>query len=605
MQDDNQKGECMKNKRISIQEAAEIVKDGSRLTFAGFTIWRKPFALAYELIRQQRRNLHLIEIGGGSISDCLIGAGCIDIYESCWVGHELYGKYGANLSRKVKNKEIIMEDYSHGEMVFRFAAAAAGMPFAVSQACLGTDLHNPEYDMLGRAGLRDGKKNPRSKYLYMEDPFFDGGKYVLLPAAKADVAVLSVQQAGEEGTVRIEGQYYSDPDCCSGGGYNRSPLPKRSCRKHICAAIHDQNTIPSFEVDYIVECPWNAHPAGMFGQYDVDGDFLRHFFQHTRTQEGFDAFAKEWIHGLDHNSYLEKLGVSRLQSLRANTALKYSTNRGKGEIIMGKKIDYAKPEEYGLADLLCCAASREVADNEIVFAGTGLPMVAILLAQKTHAPNLKLIFEAGTLDGRPPEIPTSVGDARCEVGSSVASGLYDAFSINQRGYVDLGYLGGAEVDEYGNVNTTVIGDYLDPELRLTGSGGNPDINSFAKRTVFIMLHEKRRFRAERQLHHESRLAAEKLALGRMGTQKGALRGAIPGRPFGCHQHAGCVPLRGGYRADVPGYLPPRHLRWNRSRNSASSIWMYPESREKPFLQRRMNYTSSTMCSILRRYSSRS
>ena len=115
----------MRNKRISIQEAAEIVRDGSRLTFAGFTIWRKPFALAYELIRQQRRNLHLIEIGGGSISDCLIGAGCVDFYESCWVGHELYGKYGANLSRKVKNKEVIMEDYSHGEMVFRFAAAAA------------------------------------------------------------------------------------------------------------------------------------------------------------------------------------------------------------------------------------------------------------------------------------------------------------------------------------------------------------------------------------------------------------------------------------------------------------------------------------------------
>lgn len=154
---------------------------------------------------------------------------------------------------------------------------------------------------------------------------------------------------------------------------------------------------------------------------------------------------------------------------------------------------FASPDEYGLADLLCCAAAREVQDNEVVFVGTGLPMVAIMLAQKTHAPNLKLIFEAGTLDGRPPELPTSVGDARCEMGASRASGLYDAFSIAQRGYVDLGFLGGAEVDQYGNVNTTCIGDYLSPELRLTGSGGNPDINSFAKRTVFIMVHERRRF----------------------------------------------------------------------------------------------------------------
>ncbi len=153
----------------------------------------------------------------------------------------------------------------------------------------------------------------------------------------------------------------------------------------------------------------------------------------------------------------------------------------------------AQPGEYTLGDLMTVAAAREVKDNEVVFAGTGMPMIAIMLAQRTHAPHLKLIFEAGTLDGRPKELPTSVGDPRCEVGASVASGLYEAFSIAQRGYVDLGFLGGAEIDEYGNVNTTAIGDYLNPLLRLTGSGGNPDINSFAKRTVYIMVHEKRRF----------------------------------------------------------------------------------------------------------------
>lgn len=158
--------------------------------------------------------------------------------------------------------------------------------------------------------------------------------------------------------------------------------------------------------------------------------------------------------------------------------------------------DFATMEDYTLGDLMTVAASREVRDHEVVFAGTGMPMIAIMLSQKTHAPNLKLIFEAGTLDGRPKELPTSVGDPRCEVGASVASGLYEAFSIAQRGYVDLGFLGGAEVDEYGNVNTTVIGDYLDPMLRLTGSGGNPDINSFSKRTVYIMVHEKRRFTQE-------------------------------------------------------------------------------------------------------------
>jgi len=152
-----------------------------------------------------------------------------------------------------------------------------------------------------------------------------------------------------------------------------------------------------------------------------------------------------------------------------------------------------KNTDYTLADLMTVAASREVRDNEIVFAVTGIPLLAILLAQKTHAPNLKLIFEGGTFDSHPIDLPTSVGDPRCETGSSRSSGLCEAFFLAQRGYIDLGFLTGTEMDEYGNVNTTVMGDYLDPEMRFTGGGGNPDINSFARRTVYIMLHEPRRF----------------------------------------------------------------------------------------------------------------
>ena len=102
-------------------------------------------------------------------AEFLVGAGCVAIWESCWVGHELYGKYGANVSRRVGRKELLVEDYSHSEMTFRMAAAAAGMPFAVSQSSLGTDIHNPQYDVLGRAGLRDGSRTgiARSKYRFV------------------------------------------------------------------------------------------------------------------------------------------------------------------------------------------------------------------------------------------------------------------------------------------------------------------------------------------------------------------------------------------------------------------------------------------------------
>jgi len=318
------------SKRITLQQAAEIVRDGSSLTFSGFTIWRRPMALVYELIRQGRKGLHLIEVNGGPHTEFLVGAGCVDIWESCWVGHELYGKYGANLSRRVGNKEILVEDYSHAEMMFRFMAAASGAPYAVTQTSLGTDIHNPAYDTLGNAGRRDGKRIASQKYVFTEDPFFGAGSQVLVPAAKVDIAIMCVQQVGEEGTVRVSGQYYSDPEAARAADITivmaEEIVPEEYLRRHA-----DQNTIASFEVDHILECPFGAHPTGMFGRYDVDGYFLKDFYNMTRTQEGFDDFAKEWIFGLDQMSYLEKLGWPRMLKLKANTALNYSTSVKRGQ----------------------------------------------------------------------------------------------------------------------------------------------------------------------------------------------------------------------------------------------------------------------------------
>jgi glutaconate CoA-transferase subunit A len=320
----------MNNKRITLQQAAEIIKDGASLTFSGFTIWRRPMAIVCELIRQQRRGLHLIEVQGGPHTEFLVGAGCVDIWESCWVGHELYGKYGANLSRKVGAKEIIVEDYSHAEMMFRFAAGASGAPYAATQTSLGTDIHNPAYDMLGLAGKRDGQRIAKHKYVFSDDPFYGAGAQVLVPAAKVDIAVMCVQQVGEEGTVRVNGQYYSDPEAARVADLTivmaEEIVPEEYLRRNA-----DHNTIASFEVDHIVECPFGAHPTGMFGRYDVDGAFLKDFYAKTRSQEGFDAFAKEWIHGHDHLSYLEKLGWERMLGLKANTALNYSTSVKRGQ----------------------------------------------------------------------------------------------------------------------------------------------------------------------------------------------------------------------------------------------------------------------------------
>lgn len=160
-----------------------------------------------------------------------------------------------------------------------------------------------------------------------------------------------------------------------------------------------------------------------------------------------------------------------------------------------------KPGEYQPMDMLAVAAAREVRNGDVVFAGTGLPMLAITLAQLTHAPDAVCIYQAGTIDGKPIHLPTSVGDARLEFRAALAAGLNETFAQLQRGYVDLGFLGAAEIDKYGNVNATVVGKPGEvgtygpaASKRFTGSGGNADIASLAKRVVFIMVQEKRRFK---------------------------------------------------------------------------------------------------------------
>ncbi len=151
--------------------------------------------------------------------------------------------------------------------------------------------------------------------------------------------------------------------------------------------------------------------------------------------------------------------------------------------------------DYTLTELMAVTAAREVGDGETVFAGTGLPMLATMLAQRTHAPNCCIVFEAGTVASQLAHLPMSVGDPRNMRGAAMAAGLSEVFTyVLQAGRVDLGFLSGAQVDRYGNINSTSIGpDPVHPQVRFPGSGGACDIACLARRTVVIALHEKRRF----------------------------------------------------------------------------------------------------------------
>jgi len=150
--------------------------------------------------------------------------------------------------------------------------------------------------------------------------------------------------------------------------------------------------------------------------------------------------------------------------------------------------------EYSAAELMTINASRLLRDGDVVFVGVGLPNLACNLARRTHAPSLVMIYEAGVIGAQPARLPLSIGDPTLVSGALSVCSMYEIFTLYlQRGNIDVGFLGGAQIDRFGNINATVIGDYQQPKVRLPGSGGSMEIAAWANRCYIMTPHQKRRF----------------------------------------------------------------------------------------------------------------
>ena len=149
---------------------------------------------------------------------------------------------------------------------------------------------------------------------------------------------------------------------------------------------------------------------------------------------------------------------------------------------------------YSSAEVMIINAARLLRDGDVVFVGVGQPNLACNLAKRTHAPNLVMIYEAGVIGAEPARLPLSIGDPTLVSGALSVVSMYDIFAnYLQRGNVDVGFMGGAQIDKYGNINATVIGDYAQPKVRLPGSGGSQEIAAWANRCYIMTPHQKRRF----------------------------------------------------------------------------------------------------------------
>jgi glutaconate CoA-transferase subunit B len=147
---------------------------------------------------------------------------------------------------------------------------------------------------------------------------------------------------------------------------------------------------------------------------------------------------------------------------------------------------------FSASEMMIVAAARELAGQKVCFVGVGLPNIAVNLAKRTVAPELELVYEAGVFGARPARLPLSIGDPTIVTGATAVTSMFELFGFYlQGGLIDVGFLGAAQIDRWGNINTTVIGDYAAPRTRLPGSGGACEI-ALNARSIFVIMRQSPR-----------------------------------------------------------------------------------------------------------------
>ena len=469
------------SKLTTIKDAvSRYITEGCHLAFGGFSLCRNAMAISHEILRQKIGNLHISSQNPAYSVDILIGGGLVKVVESGCLNMERLG-LPRNFCRAVEQGLIKSEDYDHLSMTLRYLAGAMGISFIPSKAGLGSDIMH--YQVLEQKKLVEG------------DCPFTGEKYLLLPACTPDVAVVHVPRADQRGNCQIDGSTFSD-EFMAKAAKKVIVVAEEIVPREFIRADPQRTVIPGYRVDALVHQPHGAYPTSVPGVYDYDYEALLDYQANSRKPEIFQQYLEKNVYAFDSfEEHLDHvLSPGRMHKIASDPRLGYSPWVARMVTTGGREGDF--PEEYTRNEMMIVAASRQFNDGEIAIIGTGLPMAACTLAMATYAPNLQYIVETGIGDIDPRHACLSVADTRLYglAKPAFVSDTLDALGfLVQRGLADVGFLGGAQIDMYGNLNATSTGDYYKPSKRFPGSGGANPIASCAKRVLTIILHEPRRF----------------------------------------------------------------------------------------------------------------
>ena len=317
---------------------------------------------------------------------------------------------------------------------------------------------------------------------------FTGEEIVLLPALNPDVALIHVQRCDAYGNAQLDGLQFMDIDMAMAA--NRVILTtERIVSNEQIRRTPDQTRIPFFTVEAVVEAPIGCAPHECYGLYEP---FFAHLDDYAARSPRTRSRARSSISRSITTSRSPGPTISACSawmpcSMRAAAA---------GAFTMTKH-DPADAQPTRPRSCSPSWPSRLLKDGQIVFAGIGIPLLAATLAQRKFAPHLTILFEGGTIGPFivPGELPPSTNEQRCTRRANMVLPITDVLLLLQRGYVDVGFMGGAQIDRFGNLNSSFIGDADNPKTRLPGTGGGNDISSLTNMIV-AMKHEKRRFVAD-------------------------------------------------------------------------------------------------------------
>ena len=440
-----------------------LVHNGDTVALEGFT-HLIPVAAGQEIIRQNKQDLTLVRMTPDIVYDQLIGAGCARKLIFSWGGNPGVGSLH-RFRDAVQNHwpvPLEIEEHSHAGMANRYLAGAAGLPFAVLRGYSGTDLV---------------KVTATIKPITCP---FTGEQLTAVPAITPDVTIIHAQRADRSGNVQLWGLIGVQKEAVLAA--KRSIVTVEEIVDEL-TPVAGQVIIPYWAITAVAHVPNGAHPSYAAGYTQRDNAYYQAWDAISRDREAFGR----WLGGVRGPAaeYAVPLPADgqRIKPPAPATPLIPTTST----------TDRIAPATR--TELMTVTASRSLKSGDTCFVGIGKPSTAANLARRTHAPDLVLIYESGCLGSKPQVLPLSIGDGVLAETADAVISVPEMFNYwLQGGRITTGFLGAAQIDKFGNINTTVIGGtYCDPKVRLPGAGGAPEIAASCGKVVVIVTQSTRTF----------------------------------------------------------------------------------------------------------------